>query len=40
MHFEIDVKTTDEAKAWGYDADQFLPYLDPRLRSRTSTLVR
>ncbi|WP_311553414.1 iron transporter [Propionimicrobium lymphophilum] len=31
MHFEIDVKTTDEAKAWGYDADQFLPYLDPKV---------
>lgn len=27
MHFEIDVKTNDEAKEWGYDADQFMPYL-------------
>lgn len=31
MHFEIDVKTTDEAKEWGYEADQFLPYLDPKV---------
>ena len=28
MHFEIDVATTEEATEWGYEADQFLPYLD------------
>ena len=28
MHFEIDIATTDEATEWGYEADQFLPYLD------------
>ena len=27
MHFEVDVATTDEAAEWGYEADQFLPYL-------------
>ena len=28
MHFEIDVATTEEAAEWGYEADQYLPYLD------------
>jgi len=28
MHFEIDVATNEKATAWGYEADQFLPYLD------------
>lgn len=27
MHFEIDVKTTEKAKDWGYEAGQFMPYL-------------
>lgn len=27
MHFEVDVATTEEATEWGYEADQFLPYL-------------
>lgn len=27
MHFEVDVKTTEKATEWGYEADQFLPYL-------------
>lgn len=27
MHFEIDIKTTDAAKAIGFEADQFMPYL-------------
>lgn len=28
MHFEIDIKTNDKAKEFGFDADQFMPYLD------------
>jgi uncharacterized protein involved in high-affinity Fe2+ transport len=28
MHFEIDVATNEKATEWGYEADQFLPYLD------------
>ncbi|EFN92323.1 uncharacterized protein involved in high-affinity Fe2+ transport [Mobiluncus mulieris] len=27
MHFEVDVKTNDEAKKIGYDGDLFMPYL-------------
>lgn len=27
MHFEIDVATNEKATEWGYEADQFLPYL-------------
>ncbi|MFZ1382659.1 MAG: iron transporter [Scrofimicrobium sp.] len=27
MHFEVDLVTTEEASEWGYEADQFLPYL-------------
>lgn len=30
MHFEVDVATTEEATEWGYEADQFLPYLEIR----------
>ncbi|MGO1594898.1 MAG: iron transporter, partial [Ancrocorticia sp.] len=28
MHFEVDVATTEEATEWGYEADEFLPYLN------------
>ncbi|WP_341729651.1 iron transporter [Brooklawnia sp.] len=28
MHFEVDVATNEKATEWGYEADQFLPYLD------------
>ena len=28
MHFEVDLVTTEEATDFGYEADQFLPYLD------------
>ncbi len=28
MHFEVDVATNEKATEWGYEADQFMPYLD------------
>jgi uncharacterized protein involved in high-affinity Fe2+ transport len=28
MHFEVDVSTNEKATEWGYEKDQFLPYLD------------
>lgn len=28
MHFEVDIATNEKATEWGYEADQFLPYLD------------
>ncbi|GAA2181303.1 iron transporter [Brooklawnia cerclae] len=27
MHFEVDVATNEKATEWGYEADQFMPYL-------------
>lgn len=31
MHFEVDVATSEEATQWGYEADQFLPYLEIKI---------
>ncbi len=28
MHFEVDVVTNEKATEWGYEPDQFMPYLD------------
>lgn len=28
MHFEVDISTNEKATAWGFEKDQFLPYLD------------
>lgn len=38
MHFEIDIKTTAQAKDIGYEEDQFLPYLKitPTLTEKTT----
>lgn len=32
MHFEIDIATNETALEVGYEADQFLPYLDPEVK--------
>lgn len=37
MHFEIDIKTNEKAKEWGYDPDQFLPYLDPKVEIKNQS---